>query len=47
VPLVVFNERCKGKKLRQGGRLADVGPTLLNMMELPQPKEMTGQNLIE
>ncbi len=46
VPLIVFDERYKGRKLRQDGRLADVGPTLLEMMELPQPEEMTGQSLI-
>jgi 2,3-bisphosphoglycerate-independent phosphoglycerate mutase len=46
VPLVVFDERYKGKKMRQGGILADVGPTLLEMMGLPQPDEMTGQSLI-
>jgi 2,3-bisphosphoglycerate-independent phosphoglycerate mutase len=46
VPLIVFDERYKGHKLRDGGRLADVGPTLLAMMELPQPEEMTGQSLI-
>jgi len=47
VPLIVFDERFKRCKLRQGGRLADIGPTLLHMMGLPQPGEMTGQNLIE
>jgi 2,3-bisphosphoglycerate-independent phosphoglycerate mutase len=47
VPLIVFDERFKGRKLRQGGRLADIGPTLLAMMDLPQPKEMTGRSLIE
>ena len=47
VPLVVFDHRYKGRKLRQGGRLADVGSTLLEMMELPKPEEMTGQSLIE
>jgi len=37
----------KGKtKLKQGGRLADIAPTLLALMGLPQPKEMTGDNLI-
>ena len=46
VPLIVFDERLKGSELRQGGRLADIGPTLLAMMDLPQPKEMTGQSLI-
>jgi 2,3-bisphosphoglycerate-independent phosphoglycerate mutase len=47
VPLIVFDERYKNSKLREGGRLADVGPTLLEMMQLPQPEEMTGQSLIE
>ena len=46
VPLIVFDERYKGGKLRDGGRLADVGPTLLEMMGLEQPEEMTGQSLI-
>ena len=47
VPLVVYDERYKNRKLRQGGRLADIGPTLLEMMGLPKPEEMTGQSLIE
>lgn len=46
VPLIIFDERFKGTKLRQGGRLADIGPTLLEMMDLPQPEEMTGQSLL-
>ena len=28
------------------GRLADLAPTMLALMELPQPKEMTGQSLL-
>jgi 2,3-bisphosphoglycerate-independent phosphoglycerate mutase len=47
VPLVVFGERFKDSKLRQDGRLADIGPTLLEMMGLPKPEEMTGQSLFE
>ena len=47
VPLIVFDERYKDKKLRQDGRLADVGPTLLEMMQLPLPEEMTGKSLIQ
>lgn len=47
VPLIIFDERYKGRKLREGGRLADIGPTLLEMMGLPQPEEMTGQLLFE
>jgi 2,3-bisphosphoglycerate-independent phosphoglycerate mutase len=33
--------------LRQGGRLADVAPTLLRMMDIDKPAEMTGESLIE
>lgn len=33
-------------KLREDGALADIAPTLLELMELPQPKEMTGKSLI-
>ena len=33
--------------LRQGGRLADIAPTILQILQLPQPAEMTGQSLIE
>ena len=47
VPLVIFDERYKNSKLREGGRLADIGPTMLEMMQLPQPEEMTGKSLIE
>jgi 2,3-bisphosphoglycerate-independent phosphoglycerate mutase len=30
-----------------GGILADIAPTLLALMDLPQPEEMTGSNLAE
>ena len=33
-------------KLRAGGRLADIAPTILDLMALPKPAEMTGQSLI-
>jgi len=47
VPLIVFDERYKGRKLREGGVLADIAPTLLEMMHLPQPEEMTGRSLLQ
>jgi 2,3-bisphosphoglycerate-independent phosphoglycerate mutase len=47
VPLIVFDDQYKGKKLREGGTLADIGPTLLEVMGLPQPKEMTGRSLLQ
>ncbi|MHC4642524.1 MAG: 2,3-bisphosphoglycerate-independent phosphoglycerate mutase [Planctomycetota bacterium] len=46
VPLIIFDDRYKGAKLREDGILADVGPTLLEVMGVPQPEEMTGQSLI-
>jgi len=47
VPLVVFDDRFKSCRLRQDGRLADIGPTLLEMMGLPKPEEMTGRSLLQ
>jgi 2,3-bisphosphoglycerate-independent phosphoglycerate mutase len=35
-----------GARLREGGRLADLAPSLLALMGVPQPAEMTGQSLI-
>ena len=46
VPLILVSERYKGARLRQDGRLADIAPTMLDLMGLPQPEEMTGQSLI-
>jgi 2,3-bisphosphoglycerate-independent phosphoglycerate mutase len=45
-PFIIFDERFKKCKLRQGGSLADVGPTLLEIMGLKQPEEMTGKSLL-
>jgi 2,3-bisphosphoglycerate-independent phosphoglycerate mutase len=47
VPAIVIAERFKGKKFTlPEGRLADVAPTLLQLLGLPQPAEMTGQSLL-
>ena len=37
---------CGDVKLRNDGRLCDLSPTILKIMDLPQPKEMTGKSLI-
>ncbi len=47
VEIFLVDERLKGKKLNEGGRLADVAPTALQMMGLEQPKEMNGRSLID
>ncbi|WP_123042830.1 2,3-bisphosphoglycerate-independent phosphoglycerate mutase [Cohnella candidum] len=44
VPCIVTKQ---GVTLRDGGILADVAPTLLKLLELAQPKEMTGASLIQ
>ena len=33
-------------KLREGGALCDIAPTLIELMGMEQPKEMTGKSLI-
>lgn len=45
VPLVCI--RKEPVPLLSGGRLCDLAPTLLELMNLPQPVEMTGRSLIE
>lgn len=45
VPFILVNAG-EGIKLREGGALCDIVPTLLEIMELPQPPEMTGKSLI-
>ena len=46
VPVILVSEELKGVTLRKDGVLADLSPTLLEMMGLPQPAEMTGKSLI-
>lgn len=45
VPVILFGGP-QGARLRPGGRLADLAPTLLALMGLPQPPEMTGKSLL-
>ena len=44
VPFCVINHPCE---LREGGRLADIAPTMLKILGLPQPAEMTGESIIK
>lgn len=46
VPVILVSNELKNKHLREGGVLADLAPTLLQMMGIPQPEEMTGKSLI-
>ena len=43
VPFCVINHPCQ---LREGGRLADIAPTMLKVLGLEQPAEMTGESII-
>ena len=47
VPFIIVGENTKNDKLRKGGVLADIAPTLLTVMGEDIPKEMTGKSLIE
>ena len=44
VPFCVVGTSCE---LREGGRLADIAPTMLKLLGLPQPAEMDGVSLIK
>ena len=44
VPIVVVSDRVKSVK---SGILADVAPTVLDLMGLEKPQEMTGESLVE
>ena len=46
VEVIVVDDRFKGATLHLGGRLADIAPTLLQLMGLPKPAEMSGRSLI-
>ncbi len=47
VPVVLVSDKYKNAELRTDGVLADLAPTLLEIMGLPIPEEMTGKSLIK
>jgi 2,3-bisphosphoglycerate-independent phosphoglycerate mutase len=47
VPLIAIGADLVGRKLKSGGRLADVAPTLIDYLGLTQPPEMDGHSLLE
>ncbi|MBQ6601352.1 MAG: 2,3-bisphosphoglycerate-independent phosphoglycerate mutase [Clostridia bacterium] len=44
VPFVVCGYDCE---LREGGKLCDIAPTMLKIMNLDQPAEMTGESIVK
>lgn len=45
VPFILINEELKGVKLNEGS-LQDVAPTILQLLGIEKPEEMTGESLI-
>ncbi len=46
VEVVIYGKGLHGLKLRSGGNLGDIAPTVLQLMGLSIPEEMTGKSLI-
>ncbi len=46
VPLVLVDEARRGERLREGGRICDVAPTLLELLGRAKPPAMTGRSLL-
>jgi 2,3-bisphosphoglycerate-independent phosphoglycerate mutase len=46
VPIVLFNPPADVTGVTDGGRLADIAPTLLDILHIPQPAVMTGHSLL-
>ncbi|MGQ9556681.1 MAG: 2,3-bisphosphoglycerate-independent phosphoglycerate mutase [Desulfurispora sp.] len=46
VPFILIGEPYRGRRLRPGGRLEDIAPTMLEILGLEQPAEMTGESLL-
>jgi 2,3-bisphosphoglycerate-independent phosphoglycerate mutase len=47
VPLHYIDDAEPAARLREGGRLCDVAPTLLELLQLPRPAEMAGRSLLD
>lgn len=47
VPLILISEQYRNARLRSGGRLCDIAPTMLDLAGIAKPAEMTGESLLE
>lgn len=47
VPFILVDERFRNHTLREGGALCDIAPTILELLSIPKPLEMTGTTLIK
>ncbi|MCI5065833.1 2,3-bisphosphoglycerate-independent phosphoglycerate mutase [bacterium] len=46
VPVILVTPSASERKLRQGGALCDVAPTILELLKIAQPPAMTGRSLV-
>jgi len=46
VPFIYVSDGDRGATLRSGGKICDVAPTMLELLGLPQPAEVTGKSLL-
>jgi len=46
VPFILVNEALKNKKLKSGGILGDIAPTVLKLLGIKKPKEMKRHSLL-
>ncbi len=47
VPLLLLDDEHRGGHLENGGALKDIAPTVLSLLGLPVPDEMSGRNLLK
>ncbi len=47
VPFILITSGDKHRRLKEGGTLGDVAPTILDLFGIKEPKEMTGETLIK
>ena len=47
VPFIAVSSKLRGPRKLQKGILADIAPTILSLMDIPKPQEMTGRNLLQ
>jgi 2,3-bisphosphoglycerate-independent phosphoglycerate mutase len=46
VPFIYVNDADGGAQIREGGRLCDIAPTMLDLLHIAKPVEMTGHSLV-
>lgn len=47
IPFVIVNDELKHRTLSAGGSLKDVAPTILEILQIEKPAEMTGESLLQ